>query len=776
MNVSRLRSFFPAWSLVILLTTMADSPAQKAPAPAANLAPTLAMSVPLGIQRGTALELTLTGTNLADPTGLWTSFPAKATFPTDANNGKDPAKLRVRLDVPKDAPLGFHSIRLATAHGISSFRLFCIDDLPQVLAVSTNRNKATPQTVPVPCVVVGKADAEATDHFKVSVKAGQRVSFEILGRRLGSAFDPQITLTDARSGRELAYNNDAPGLQTDARLTHTFKEAGDYLVEVRDVTYRGGPDYWYRLRIGDFPCATAPIPMAAKRGTKVTVHFAGPTVEGVSPVEVTVPADPATEVVAVAPKGANGLYGWPVALAVSDLTEVMEQEPNNEPAKANRLPVPCGVTGRFQQKGDVDHFIFAAKKDQRWIIQAHTYEYHSPTDVYMVLKNPAGAQLAATNPAQEPRLDFKAAADGDVVLSVEHLNYWGGPDESYRVTITPYEPGFDLALTVDHFEVPRGGFTALPIQTVTRRDYNGPIEVSVAGSSCLHGRVVINPGPPAPNQPAGLLFISADAAAPLGPQAVTIQGTATIGGKPVTVRANVRAVISQTLAGLPFPPHTLLHQVGAAVLEKPPFTLAIKLDNPEQLRGAPAPVTVTATRTAGFVEEIALTALGLPPNVAAVLKNIPKDQNEVKAQLTPAANAPLGRFAVSVIGRAKHQNKDYAVTAAPTELVLAPPFELKLEPAPLKLTPGAKAKLKVTATRKAGYQGPITLEVRNLPANVTAAKATIGMGQTTAEVEVSAAANAAAGDKADVNILGTAPAAGNQQQASPNITVSVGKK
>jgi hypothetical protein len=68
------------------------------------------------------------------------------------------------------------------------------------------------------------------------------------------------------------------------------------------------------------------------------------------------------------------------------------------------------------------------------------------------------------------------------------------------------------------------------------------------------------------------------------------------------------------------------------------------------------------------------------------------------------------------------------------------------------------------------------VEVRNLPANVTATKGTIAAGQTAADVELTAAAGAAAGDKADVNVLGTASAAGNQTAATPNFTVSVGKK
>src|SRR5262249_3066822 len=219
-------------SLFVLGALEGVSFGQKtSPALQPNLqAPTLSMLVPLGAQRGSTLEMSLTGTNLADPTGLWTSFPAKITFLNDSHHGKDNAQLRVRMEVPKDAPLGFHGVRLATTHGMSNLRLFCIDDLPQIMEVDSNRSKSTPQAVPIPCVVVGKADANISAYYKVSVKAGQRVSFEVLGRRLGSGFDPQISLYDSGAGKELpgGHSNDAPGLQLDPRLTYTFKQAGEY--------------------------------------------------------------------------------------------------------------------------------------------------------------------------------------------------------------------------------------------------------------------------------------------------------------------------------------------------------------------------------------------------------------------------------------------------------------------------------------------------------------------------------------------------------------------
>jgi hypothetical protein len=642
------------------------------PFPPNPLAPTLKSPAPMGMQRGTTLDLTLTGSNLADPTGLWTSFPAKVAIPKEANNGKDPAKLLVRLEVPKDAPLGFHALRLATLRGVSNLRLFCIDDLPQVLENATNHTLAMAQPVTPPCVVVGRADAETTDYFKVAVKAGQRLSFEILGRRLGSAFDPQLTLYDARTGREVpaGHSNDAPGLQTDARLTHTFKDAGDCVVGVRDVAWRGGEDFNYRLRIGDFPTATTPLPLAARRGAKTAIRFSGPNADSVPPVEVNVPSDPNLEAISVSPRGSNGPSGWPVSLAVSDLDEVVEQEPNNEPAKATRVPVPGAVTGRFQTPGDLDHYVFALKKGTRYAIEAQTHEYHSPSEVLLTLRDARGGQVQASNPAAAPRLDYTPPADGDYTLVVEHLFGWGGPDEVYRVSITPYEPGFDLLLSTDRLDVAPGGTVSVPVYLV-RRDYNGAIEIGPAGVPGITGKATIAAGAkPPPNQPAATLTLTAVPDLAPGPRILRIEGKATINGKAVVRLAEARRPVSVALANLPVPPRQLFHEIALGVTEKPPFSLTAKLDQPTAAPGKPATLTVTVTRAAGFTADITLAVTGQPPNVAPVVKPIPANQNSVQLTLNLAANAPAGQFNLTVNGKAKHAMRDYSVNAPAAQLVI----------------------------------------------------------------------------------------------------------
>jgi hypothetical protein len=656
-----------------LLCAAAAATAQPLPPyPPNPLAPVLQPPGPLGIQRGTTLDLTLTGTNLADPTGVWTNLPGKVSIPADGKNGKEPTKFLVKVEVPKDAPLGLYGMRVATLRGMSNMRLFCVDDLPSVAKVGTNHTVATAQAVTVPCVVVGLVDAEATDYYKVTVAAGQRLSFEVLGRRLGSVFDPQLTLYD-KMGRELVggYNNDAPGLQTDARLTYVFKTAGEYVVGLRDVSYRGGGDFHYRLRIGDFPCATTPLPLAVKRGSKTAVNFTGTMTEGVAPVEVLAPTDPQTQAVWVTPRGSNGLNGWPVLLTLSDLDEVVEQEPNNEPAKANRIPVPGAVTGRFLEKGDIDHYVLALKKGTAYRIEAHASEHHSPTEVFMTLRDAKGmAQLAATNPAMPPRIDFTPPADGDFILTVEHIHGWGGPDEVYRVTVAPIEQGFDLVLPTDRLDMPPGGAVGVPVY-LTRQGYTGAIDLSVVGVTGVTGTATIGAGTaPPPNAPAATLVLTAGAAEAPGPRIFRVVAKATINGKAVTQSVSVRNPVSAELGNLPVPPRMLIHDVALAVTEKPPFLLAVKFDQPATPPGKPAAITVTATRVAGFTGEIALTAVGMPPNVAPALKNIAANQNEVKAQFNLAPNAPLGQFAITINGKAKHAMRDWSVNAAPATLVI----------------------------------------------------------------------------------------------------------
>src|SRR5262245_15455893 len=245
--------------------------------------PTLTGPPTLGLQRGTTAEFTLPGTNFADAVAIYTTAPGvTATIPP---NQTDATKLKVSLAAAAEGPIGLFQLRVATKNGVSNFRPFCLDDLPEIAKAGDISKKDKAQVLRGPCVVTGTAAAEAADYYKVAVKPGQKLMLEVLARRIGSPCDPVIILHDAKTLRELPalYADDTPGLQGDCRLALPNKEAAEYIVEVRDMTYQGGPTFGYRLRVGEFPAAATAFPLAVHfRQTLPAIGFTGPDLKDVS--------------------------------------------------------------------------------------------------------------------------------------------------------------------------------------------------------------------------------------------------------------------------------------------------------------------------------------------------------------------------------------------------------------------------------------------------------------------------------------------------------------
>ena len=655
-----------AWFLTLAVVTGFAIQAGAQPPPANPSAPQIDIPIPLGARRGATIDLALTGKNLADPIGLGLSFAANSMFLPAKPGAPAGAALQVRLEIPTDAPLGLQSLRLATKRGISNVRFFCIDDLPEIAKQAGNSTTAKAQRVKQPAVVTGKAEKEASDYYRFTVTAGERLVFEVVGRRLGSAFDPQITLFDAKSGKEMpgGHNNDAPGLQTDSRLIYTFKEAGDYLLEIRDTLWRGGDDFWYRLRVGDFPCATTPYPLSVRRGTQESISFAGPVSSPALPFELVAPLDEFATALPLTPRNSVGLAGWPVFLGVSKLEERVEREPNNDLAHANRIAVPGAISGRLLETSDVDCFTFAAKKGQRLNIDVQSLEWNSPTEVYMVVKDAKGTQIAAGNPQVGQTIDFTAPADGDFTVVIEHLLTWNGPAETYRLVVVPHEPGFDLSLTSDRIDIPSGGLAAIPL-TVARREYNGPIDLQIMSPAGIRGHAVVPAG-----AVTATLFAQAADDMPLGAYSLQVRGSASISGRIFVQPARIRAQVMAALSGLPFPPQNLLDAAGVAVTEKSPFAIRFRIDPAEAVRGKPIPVIVELASGKAAETDIKLVSVGLPAKLTAAIPTLAKGQKSVKGTVSAAADAPVGDHEFSLVGTGAVGGREFQALAPPVVLSL----------------------------------------------------------------------------------------------------------
>lgn len=664
------------------LTPAAAQPKPPIPVPPPQF-PSLTSPANLGVLAGGKTDVTLTGTNLGDATEvLVTAAGAKATIVKDLAK---PGSLGVSIEMPKDVPVGLYQVRVVTKHGITNAKSLSVDDLPAVEKKPGNNKKATPMVLVAPCVVTGSIAVESSDFYQLKVNPGQRLTFEAVARRVGSQLDPVIVLHDAKSGREMPalYADDTPGLQSDARLTYTFPAAMDVVVEIRDTTYRGG-DFPYRLRIGDFPGATTAFPLAVERDKTAPINFAGPGLDGVKPATV----KGAGVAVLAAPKRDGGASGLGVPVLVSPHAEFTEAEPNNEIAKANKIAVPSGISGRFADKGDLDNFAFPGKKGQKLELIARTYDINSPAEVLLRVVDAKGAELAKSNPAQPTaRAEFTPAADGEFYAVAEHLNYGYGPTEVYHLTLRPAVPDFEVAIGVDRIDLSVSGSAQIPIVGRTKRNgFNLPVELTVVSDS-LTGTLTIpaagNPLPATPLQ----LEVSLKPGAKPGLIPFTVKATAKVDGKDIVKTADIEEVVKAGLAGLPNVPVQMTTQLFAVSAAEPPFRYTVTVEKPEVLKGATVKGKVTVTRSAGFAEEIALAALALPANVTAKLKPVAKGTNEVEFEIAAAAAAAPGAVNAYLKASAKSAGRDFAYEVkVPTVTVTEPK---KVEP-PKKEEPKKK--------------------------------------------------------------------------------------
>ena len=634
---------------------------------AAPQAPSLNTPANLGAKAGERLEITLTGTNLNDPVAVQFSCPARVTIPTDNKNGTEPGKLRVTVELPADCPPGLHTFRVATRHGVSNFRPFVVDELAATPEADTNHSKETAQAISVPAVVTGRTDAETSDYFRFKANPGQTLTFEVLARRIGSPLDPVLALHDAKTKRELVslYADDTPGLQSDCRLVHTFKDGGEFLVEVRDSTYRGGADFFYRLRIGEFPGVTTAFPLAVQRGQAAKVGFAGPGTADIPAVSIKAPTDPTVPVVYVAPRRPGGLSGWPVPVKVNDWPETTEQEPNDDPSRANTLTVPGGVSARFEKAGDVDHFVLSVKKGVKYAAVAETFEINSPCEVLLRVLDPKGAEVARSNPSQPvARVEFTPAADGNYVIACEQLNYLSGPNEIYHLVVRPVLGDFSVTLSFDRGEAPAGHGTAVAATVTRLNGFTGPVELSIAGDPALSGAITVPPG-----QSITFVPLLVKAGTPPGTYPFRVRGQATIDGQTITRFGTLTDPVKAALAGMPVPPEELLTALAVAVIDKPPFALKLGADPATVEKGKASKAVIEVSRDQSADGDIGIAPFFVPANISpAATKGIPKGSNKTEVGLTVAPAASVGPNPVVFRASTKVAGKDYALIPPPLVL------------------------------------------------------------------------------------------------------------
>ena len=103
-----------------------------------------------------------------------------------------------------------------------------------------------------PVSIDGIARYRQADRFAFDVKAGETMVFEVRAERFGSPVDSQLRIVDTL-GNQIAANDDHDfaGVQysKDSLVSHEFKEAGRYYVEIRNLWKTTGEDFPYQLLV-----------------------------------------------------------------------------------------------------------------------------------------------------------------------------------------------------------------------------------------------------------------------------------------------------------------------------------------------------------------------------------------------------------------------------------------------------------------------------------------------------------------------------------------------
>jgi len=476
---------------------------------------------PPGGKIGSEVEVTVAGTDLDEANGLFFSHPGiTATL-------KSPNHFLVKI--APQVPADIFDVRVIGRLGVSNPRAFVTGDRPELTRTKAHDKAEAAVEMAMGSVFNGNATAAIEDWFKFTAKKGERVLIECTAREIDSRMSPVISVLDA-GAREIE------SVRKGGLLDFTVPADGQFFVKLHDLTFAGGPEYFYRLKISQGPLVDFIFPPGGVAGTKATFTLYGRGLPGGKPagfgagdrkplekldVEIALPsvADAAKER-SSRPMSAvdDGFYyrlstpagsSNPVFISFSTSALVREAEPNNKPGQAQKITVPCEVAGQFYPAADVDCYAFNAKKgDVYWmeVFSHRTGRLTSPfllvqregtdiKEVYASEADPGGKKF--TTMSNDPAFRFEAKDDGTYRVFVRDLlgATRSNPASTYRLAIRKETPDFRLVALVeaplskkdDRAAAPRGMLlragetTTVKVIAIRRDGFAGEIELGIEG-------------------------------------------------------------------------------------------------------------------------------------------------------------------------------------------------------------------------------------------------------------------------------------------------------
>lgn len=681
--------------------------------------PSITRFDPAGFQRGSEISVEIQGARLADVSKLLMYDSGVEVVELKAESE---TKVTAKLKIAEDCKPGLHAMRLATRTGISNLRYFGVSPMPETAEAEPNSNFAEPQLAKLNTTINGVITNEDVDYYKIELEAGQKVTIEVEGLRLGTEFfDPFVAILDEKRF-ELASSDDAALVQQDCLCSLVAERTGSYIVEVRESSFGGNARCQYRMHIGDFPRPVAIVPAGGRPGELISasvVDASGETWE----TTIQLPDTPG-EFAYVAERDGK-LAPSPNMLRVTDMPNVLEAEPDDEREKIEAVDAPVAFNGTLAGAGDVDWFKIRAKKDQRLNVVVYGRQVlRSPIDSWLEVHKVGGGRVGVNDDANGPDSgleNFKIPEDGEYLIAIRDQLNEGSLQHAYRIEVSPPTP--DLRLTIDELTryfsqtiaVPRGSQMAVLLRA-SRKNFGGDLLLQMLDPP---EGVHIELASIAANQSYIPLLIKAAPDAPLDSRLTPFWAETTSPDKaPIRGSLDQRTMLVRGQNNRDMWGHAS-DRLAIAVTEELPYAIHVDQPSVPVVRNGASSFTVRAIRKEGHKDPIYLQAVYNPSGVSTSRSiSFKGDATEVNIPITANSKAVIGSYPISILARSKARN---AIVWSASDFVTLEVqdsfFDVAFNMAVIEA--GQEGNVLVGITAKRPPEGEVELEIVGLPAGVT---------------------------------------------------------
>ena len=442
-------------------------------------------------------------------------------------------QIKIRFIVSPGATPGVRDFRIATPQGVSTIGQLVIARDKVVVEKETNNTLAKAQPVSLPatlCGCIGKA--EDVDFYKFKVKAGTSLTFHVRSMRLQDRIhdlqthvDPIITLRRANGSTLAAKDN---YFFADPLLSYRFKEAGETILEIRDLRFSGNRYWEYSIEVSESPFVTNVHPLAVRTNQSADLQLVG----------MSLPDKPLARF--KAPKTISEQDWFPVSvqnrrtnpapiIVTSSRVQIEPKAANNTFQQATKVKVPGVICGRIESVADIDCFSFTAKKNERLSFEVIARRRQSDLDSYLRILNAKGRQLKIADDSRLGRLssadsqleDWKVPADGRYTIEIRDMGLKGGATFVYMLKVTRSRPYFHLLVDTDKTQLTPSTGGVIFVRTIRKNGFKGPIDLKIAGLpkgvTAATGRILAGHND-------GCIVLQAAAKAPMAVSNVRISG------------------------------------------------------------------------------------------------------------------------------------------------------------------------------------------------------------------------------------------------------------